>query len=135
MGGVCWLLLNGIFFFGGGGGVIIKPENIEHIRPTPPPPPPPHTPSTRRVGHYRVVVYPKRLRYVTWYFNMQGFEQSLNAIAANPSAPPQPNSFLYHNSPPNLLFFKQRTTENSLKSILFLTEGFKDEIINFKCIS
>ena len=36
---------------------------------------------------------------------------------------------------PNLLFFKQRTTENSLKSILFFAEGFKDEMINFKCIS
>ena len=30
---------------------------------------------------------------------------------------------------PNLLFFKQRTTENSLKSILFFAEGFKDEMI------
>ena len=59
---------------------------------------PPHTPSTGRVGYYRVVVYPKRFRYVTWYFNMQGFEKSLkNAIAANLSAPPQPNSFLYPN--------------------------------------
>ena len=29
---------------------------------------------------------------------------------------------------PNLLFFKQRTTENSLKSILFSAEGFKDEM-------
>ena len=40
---------------------------------------PPHTPSTGRVatvGHYRMVVYPKRFRYVIWYFNMQGFEQS-----------------------------------------------------------
>ena len=37
---------------------------------------------------------------------------------------------------PNLLFLKQRTTENSLKSILFFAEGFKVEImINFKCIS
>ena len=35
---------------------------------------------------------------------------------------------------PNLLFFKQRTTENSLKSILFFAEGFKDKMINFKCI-
>ena len=34
-----------------------------------------------------------------------------------------------------LLFFKQRTTENSLKSILFFAEGFKDEMINFKWIS
>ena len=32
-------------------------------------------------------------------------------------------------------FFKQRITENSLKSILFFAEGFKDEMINFKCIS
>ena len=37
---------------------------------------PPHTPSTGRMGHYRVVVYTKPFRYVTWYFNMQGFEQS-----------------------------------------------------------
>ena len=37
---------------------------------------PPHTPSTGRVSHYRVMVYPKRFRYVTWYFNMQGFEQN-----------------------------------------------------------
>ena len=36
--------------------------------------------------------------YVTCYFNMQGFEQSKNAIAGNLSAPPQPNSFLYTNS-------------------------------------
>ena len=36
---------------------------------------------------------------------------------------------------PNLLFFKQRTTENSLKSILFFAEVLKDETINFKCIS
>ena len=36
---------------------------------------------------------------------------------------------------PNLLFFKQRTAENSLKSILFFAEGFKDEMIYFKCIS
>ena len=37
---------------------------------------PPHTPSTGHVGHYPVVVYPKQFRYVTWYFNMQGFEQN-----------------------------------------------------------
>ena len=30
---------------------------------------------------------------------------------------------------PNLLFFKQRTTENSLKGILFFAKGFKDEMI------
>ena len=36
---------------------------------------------------------------------------------------------------PNLLSFKQRATENSLKSILFFAQGFKDEMINFKCIS
>ena len=36
---------------------------------------------------------------------------------------------------PNLLFFKQRTTENSLKSILFFAKGFKEEMIDFKCIS
>ena len=30
---------------------------------------------------------------------------------------------------PNLLLFKQRTKENSLKSILFFAEGFKDEMI------
>ena len=37
---------------------------------------PPQTPSTGSVGQNRVVVYPKQFRYVTWYFNMQGFEQS-----------------------------------------------------------
>ena len=58
-------------------------------------PPPPHTPSTEHVGHYRVVVYTKRFRYVTWYFNMQ----SLNAIAANLRAPPQPNCFLFSYTP------------------------------------
>ena len=33
------------------------------------------------------------------------------------------------------LFVRERTTENSFKSILYFDEGFKDEMINFKCIS
>ena len=55
--------------------IVSRPDNLarKHRRVSPPPP---HTPSTGRVGHYPVVVYPKRFHYVAWYFNMQEFEQS-----------------------------------------------------------